>query len=85
LTVKCSHTLTVTVKGEPAAWLNEWKCCGLTTSYTDIVIQALCLMNEKVTEQDLKSAQLSSMKNEKEPTVLHKSGVRVILFRPVLS
>jgi len=48
--------------GEPAAWLNEWKRRGLVTSYTDAIIQALRVFNEKLTEQDLKSAQLDNIK-----------------------
>jgi hypothetical protein len=50
------------VTGEPAAWLNEWKRRGLVTSYTDAIIQALRVFNEKLTEQDLKSAQLDNIK-----------------------
>lgn len=49
------------VIGEPAVWLNEWKRRGLVTSYTDAIIQALRVFNEKLTEQDLKSAQLGNM------------------------
>jgi Arc/MetJ-type ribon-helix-helix transcriptional regulator len=49
------------VMGEPAAWLNEWKRRGLVTSYTDAIVQALRALNEKITEQDLKSAQLRNI------------------------
>lgn len=49
------------IVGEPACWLNEWKRRGLVTSYTDAIIQALRAFNEKLTEQDLKSAQLGNM------------------------
>jgi len=49
------------IMGEPAAWLNEWKPRGLVTSYTDAIIQALRVFNEKITEQDLKSAQLRNI------------------------
>ena len=49
------------IMGEPAALLNEWKRRGLVTSYTDAIIQALRVFNEKVTEQDLKSAQLRNI------------------------
>jgi hypothetical protein len=51
------------VEGEPAQWLDEWKRRGLVTSYTDAVIQALRAYNEKITDQDLKSIQLSNIKN----------------------
>lgn len=49
------------VMGEPAKWLNEWKRRGLVTSYTDAIIQALRAFNEKLTEQDLKFAQLGNI------------------------
>jgi hypothetical protein len=55
--------INMTVEGEPAAWLNEWKRRGLVTSYTDAVIQSLRAFNEKVIEQDLKIVQLENIKN----------------------
>lgn len=54
------------VIGEPARWLNEWKRRGLVTSYTDAIIQALRTFNEKVIEQDLKSAQLGNIQRYDE-------------------
>jgi hypothetical protein len=54
------------VIGEPAKWLNEWKRRGLVTSYTDAIIQALRTFNEKVIEQDLKSAQLGNIQRLEE-------------------
>jgi hypothetical protein len=54
------------VMGEPATWLNEWKRRGLVTSYTDAIIQALRVFNERLTEQDLKSAQLGNMQRIEE-------------------
>jgi hypothetical protein len=54
------------VIGEPAKWLNEWKRRGLVTSYTDAIIQALRTFNEKVIEQDLKSAQLGNIQRIEE-------------------
>jgi hypothetical protein len=50
------------VIGEPAEWLIEWKRRGLVTSYTDAIIQALRVFNEKVIEQDLKITQLDNIK-----------------------
>ncbi len=50
------------VIGEPARWLSEWKRRGLVTTYTDAIIQALRVFNEKLTEQDLKSSQLQTIK-----------------------
>lgn len=58
--------INMTLEGEPALWLNEWKRRGLVTSYTDAVVQALRALNEKVTEQDLKSAQLGNIKRNEE-------------------
>ena len=58
--------LNMTVEGEPAEWLGEWKERGLITSYTDAVVQALRAFNEKITEQDLKSVQLSNLRVLKE-------------------
>jgi len=54
--------INMTVEGEPAEWLNEWKERGLVTSYTDAVVQALRTFNEKITEQDLKFARLNNLK-----------------------
>ena len=49
------------IDGEPAKWLGEWKQRGLITSYTDGIIQALKIYNEKQTEQDLKKAQIATL------------------------
>lgn len=49
------------ITGEPAKWLDEWKRRGLVNSYTDAIIQAIRAFNEKVIEQDLKSAQLGNI------------------------
>jgi len=54
------------VIGEPAEWLLSWKRRGLVTSYTDAIIQALRTFNEKLNEQDLKSAQLGNIKQVEE-------------------
>lgn len=58
--------INMVVEGEPAIWLNEWKRRGLVTSYTDAVVQALRALKEKVTEQDLKSAQLGNIRGTEE-------------------
>lgn len=54
------------IMGEPAVWLKEWKRRGLVTSYTDAIIQALRTFNERLTEQDLKSAQLGNIQRMDE-------------------
>jgi len=46
------------ITGEPAQWLIEWKKRGLVTSNTDVVIQALRALNEKIADLDLKMVQL---------------------------
>lgn len=51
------------VIGEPAKWLNEWKRRGLVTSYTDAIIQALRIFNERIVEQDLKLVQLENVRS----------------------
>jgi len=58
--------INMTLEGEPALWLNEWKRRGLVTSYTDAVIQALRALNEKLIEQDLKFAQLGNIRRAEE-------------------
>ena len=63
---KARIRINMIVDGEPAKWLNDWKHRGLITSYTDAVIQALRALNDKVTEQDLKSAQLGNIKRVEE-------------------
>jgi len=53
--------INMTLTGEPAVWLNEWKVRWLVTSYTDAVVQSLRTFNEKIIEQDLKTVQLKNM------------------------
>ncbi|MCW4002631.1 MAG: hypothetical protein NWE95_01790 [Candidatus Bathyarchaeota archaeon] len=63
---KARIRINMIVEGEPATWLNEWKHRGLISSYTDAVIQALRVLNDKVTEQDLRTAQLGNIKRTEE-------------------
>jgi hypothetical protein len=63
---KARIRINMTVEGEPAEWLNEWKQRGLIKSYTDAIIQSLRTFKEKVTEQDLKSAQLGNIQKVDE-------------------
>lgn len=58
--------INMTVEGEPATWLDEWKRRGIITSYTDAVVQALRVLNEKVTEQDLRMMQLNNIRTTDE-------------------
>ncbi len=55
--------LNMNVEGEPAEWLQEWKNRGLVTSYTDAVIQALRAFQVRITEEDLKIAQLRNLRD----------------------
>lgn len=64
--VKQKIRINTIVIGEPAKWLNEWKRRVLVTSYTDAIIQALRAFNERITEQDLKSAQLGNTQRNEE-------------------
>jgi len=63
---KARIRINMIVEGEPAKWLIDWRRRGLVTSYTDGVIQAIRALNDKVTEQDLKSAQLGNIKRTDE-------------------
>lgn len=58
--------INMSIEGEPAEWLLTYKKRGLITSYTDAIIQALRALNEKVTEQDLKEAQLGNIRQNEE-------------------
>jgi len=46
------------VKGEPAAWLLDWKRRGLVLSNTDAIVQAFRVLHEKIVESDLKTNRL---------------------------
>ena len=59
-----SVRLNITVNGEPAKWLKKWKKRGLVTSCRDSVIQAFRVYNQKIVEEDLKAAQLKTLKEE---------------------
>jgi hypothetical protein len=54
------------ITGEPALWLMEWKQRGLILSNSDAVVQAYRVLQEKITEQDLKSVQLGNMRRMEE-------------------
>jgi hypothetical protein len=54
------------ISGEPALWLMEWKRRGLVLSNSDAVVQAFRVLQEKITEQDLKSVQLGNMRRIEE-------------------
>lgn len=55
--------INMTVEGEPAEWLAEWKSRGLVTSFTDAVIQSLRALHERIVEQDLKAERLEATDN----------------------
>jgi hypothetical protein len=58
--------INTTITGEPALWLMEWKQRGLILSNSDAVVQAYRVLQEKITEQDLKSVQLGNMRRMEE-------------------
>jgi hypothetical protein len=59
-----SVRLNMTLEGDPALWLLEWKNRGLVTSCHDAVNQAFRVFHQKIVEQDLKAAQLKTLKKE---------------------
>jgi len=54
--------ITLKLGSEPVNWLLEWKKRGLVTSNRDAVVQAFRSFREKILEQDLRAAQLISLK-----------------------
>ena len=63
---KASVRINTIIKGEPARWLGEWKRRGIVLSNTDAVVQAFRAFKDKITEQDLKSAQLGNIRQTDE-------------------
>lgn len=56
--------INTSLRGEPAEWLLEWKTRGLVTSNTDALLQAFRAFHEKITEQDLRQAQLRTLSKD---------------------
>jgi hypothetical protein len=54
--------INISLRGNPARWYREWKSRGLVKSTSDAVIQAFRLYQERLTEFDLKQAQLENLK-----------------------
>jgi hypothetical protein len=54
----------LTLKGEPAAFLNELKNRGLAVSNHDAIVQALITLRQRTLEQKLKTAQLKKLEEE---------------------
>ncbi len=49
------------LSGEPAKWYRDWRTRGLVESVKDAVLMSFQALQEKVTEQDLKRAQLRTL------------------------
>jgi len=52
------------LQGEPAEWYYGWKSRGFVASVKDAVLMAFQALQEKLTEQDLKRAQLRTLTKE---------------------
>ena len=52
--------------GEPAQWFRAWKAAGLIRSAPDAVLQAFQAFHEKLTELQLKEAQLRTVREASE-------------------
>jgi hypothetical protein len=53
--------INITLRGEPARWVKMWKARGLVTSCSDAIIQAFRLFQERLTEFDLRKAQVENL------------------------
>jgi len=56
-----SVRINITLHGEPARWLQQWKRRGLVKSNQDAVIQAFRLMHERIIQHDLEEARLRTI------------------------
>lgn len=54
------------IEGEPAEIIRDLKKRGLFTSNTDLIIQAVMVLHEKIVERDLKEAQLKEIREKEE-------------------
>ncbi len=55
--------LNLVLKGEPAKWLQSWIDRGLAISTTDAVLLAFRALHDKILEEDLKEAQLKTLRD----------------------
>jgi hypothetical protein len=51
------------LEGDPAEWYYGWKTRGLVASVKDALLMSFQALQEKLTEQDLKRAQLKTLTN----------------------
>mgnify|MGYP006910668156 CR=1 FL=1 len=61
-----SVRVNITLTGDAARWLREWRRRGLVTSCRDAVVQAFHVMHDKIVEQDLKEARLKTLRDSME-------------------
>jgi len=56
-----SIRVNITLRGEPAQWLLEWKRRGLVKSNRDAVVQAFRAMHDGIIKKDLDEARLKTL------------------------
>ncbi len=56
----------LSLREEPVEWFQRWKARGIVDSVKDAVLMAFQALNEKITEQDLKRAQLRTLTRDGE-------------------
>ena len=56
-----SVRVNITLHGEPAQWLLQWKRRGLVKSNRDAVVQAFRAMHEGIIRKDLDEARLKTL------------------------
>ena len=57
-----SIRINITLIGEPAKWLKEWKRRGLVNSNRDAVVQSFRLFYDNIRKSDLEEAQLKHLR-----------------------
>jgi len=57
----CRLRINVILRGEPASLFFQWKRRGIVRSRADAVLQAFRAFHEKLTEMQLKTAQLRTI------------------------
>ncbi|MEM3646330.1 MAG: hypothetical protein QXM87_08305 [Candidatus Bathyarchaeia archaeon] len=54
----------VTISGEPARWVREWKRRRIFATNRDLLLRALMALRKEMLEMDLKSAELEKSRRE---------------------
>jgi len=66
--------INLTVRGEPAQWLEEWIKRGLCNSVTDAVLLAFQTLHERITDHDIKEEQLKMLRDSRYRGVEVREG-----------